>query len=64
MPEDVEKEIMKEYKKLKGLNNFSPEFGSLQNYLELVADLPWSTESGDTLNVQKSRSALLMYFLS
>uniref|UniRef100_A0A914W2L4 Lon protease homolog n=1 Tax=Plectus sambesii TaxID=2011161 RepID=A0A914W2L4_9BILA len=58
MPPDVEKDILKEYQKLKGMSNFSPEYNSLQNYLELVADLPWSTESGETLNVQKSRADL------
>lgn len=42
LPEDMDKIVRREFKRLQGAGTGHPEQGILRNYLELVADLPWN----------------------
>ncbi|XP_071824605.1 lon protease homolog 2, peroxisomal-like [Apostichopus japonicus] len=55
MPEHAAKACEKELKRLKKMPAAMPEYAMTRNYLELMADLPWSKESDDTLDITKAR---------
>ena len=56
--EDVRKEIDREWKKLQRLSRESMEAQVLRNYLELVAELPWSARSDEHLDVVEAQRIL------
>jgi ATP-dependent Lon protease len=56
--EDVRKEIDREWRKLQRLSRESMEAQVLRNYLELVAELPWSARSEDHLDVVEAQKVL------
>ncbi len=56
--EDVRKEIDREWKKLQRLSRESMEAQVLRNYLELVAELPWSARSEEHLDVVEAQRIL------
>ena len=56
MPESVEKQVMRDFEKYANASPLSAEKGPLRNYLELIGDLPWKTETVDTLDMAKARS--------
>src|SRR5258706_4976499 len=58
MPEEVEEKAKKEIKKLSQMNQFNPEAGYIRNYLEWLLDLPWSTESKDTVDIKEAEKIL------
>jgi ATP-dependent Lon protease len=45
----------KELLRLKKLAPISPESGIIRTYVELMADLPWSKSSPETLDISKAR---------
>jgi len=55
---DVRKEIDREWKKLQRLSRESMEAQVLRSYLELVAELPWSSRSEDHLDVVEAQRIL------
>jgi ATP-dependent Lon protease len=58
MPPEVAKKIDEEFEKLKKTQPMMPEYGVLRNYLELVAALPWSVSTPDTLDIMHVRTIL------
>ncbi len=58
LTEDVRKEIDREWKKLQRLSRESMEAQVLRNYLELVAELPWSARSEEHLDVVEAQRIL------
>jgi ATP-dependent Lon protease len=46
---------MKELQRLKKLAPISPESGIIRTYVELMAELPWSKSSPETLDINKAR---------
>ena len=58
LTEEVRKEIDREWKKLQRLSRESMEAQVLRNYLELVAELPWSARSDEHLDVVEAERIL------
>ncbi len=58
MPLETLKKIDEEFEKLKKTQPMMPEYGVLRNYLELVAALPWSHATADTLDITHVRTIL------
>jgi len=58
LTEEVRKEIDREWKKLQRLSRESSEAQVLRNYLELVAELPWSARSEERLDVVEAQRIL------
>ncbi len=58
LPKDVKKEADKQLKRLSGMHGDSSEYSVLRNYLEWIADLPWSVLSRDALNIPKAKEIL------
>ena len=58
MPEDVEKHAKKELARLKRMSDASGESSMLRTYLEWLAELPWSVESGKTIDIAEARKVL------
>jgi ATP-dependent Lon protease len=57
-PEEVLEKTAKEIKKLRKLQTFSPEAGILRTYLEWIADLPWSSFSVDSGELDEAEKIL------
>ncbi|MBK9965908.1 MAG: endopeptidase La [Holophagales bacterium] len=58
LTEEVRKEIDREWKKIQRLSRESMEAQVLRNYLELVAELPWSARSDEHLDVVEAQRIL------
>lgn len=58
LPPHARKVAMKELQRLKKLPPISPESGIIRTYVELMADLPWSKSSAETLDINKARQDL------
>ncbi len=58
MPDEVRTRALKEVKRLGRLQPMSPESGVLRTYLEWIADLPWSEESDDRMNLARAARIL------
>lgn len=58
VPEEAQKVISKELRKLESLNTQSPEFNITRTYLETLTDLPWGIYSADSNDVPEARSVL------
>ena len=55
MPPYALKACQKELKRLKKMPNAMPEYALTRNYLELMADLPWSKQTKDVLDIAQAR---------
>lgn len=55
LPLHASKVAMKELQRLKKLAPMSPESGIIRTYVELLAELPWSKSSPETLDIKKAR---------
>jgi ATP-dependent Lon protease len=58
MPEKVGKEADKQLKRLERMHPDSAEAATLRTYLETVAELPWSKNSKDKLNIKLASKVL------
>ncbi|KAG8221987.1 hypothetical protein J437_LFUL003367, partial [Ladona fulva] len=58
LPPQARKVAFKELQRLKRLSPFSPEDGIIRSYIELMAELPWSRSSQETIDIQKARKDL------
>lgn len=58
LPPHANKVAMKELQRLKKLAPMSPESGIIRTYVELLAELPWSKSSPETLDIKKARQDL------
>jgi ATP-dependent Lon protease len=57
-PDAVRKNAERELGRLQALPPGAVEAGTIRNYLEWIADLPWSKETTDTLEVARAREVL------
>ena len=55
MPEHAHKAAMKELKRMKKMTAQMPEHAMIRNYLEMMAELPWSKSSKDALDIVNAR---------
>jgi ATP-dependent Lon protease len=58
LPEHVQKEADRELGRLENIPQASPEYGVIRTYLQILADLPWSKESADKIDLKQSRAVL------
>jgi ATP-dependent Lon protease len=58
MPEEVEKHAKKELARLRRMSDASGESSMLRTYLEWLTELPWSKESGKTIDIPEARKVL------
>jgi ATP-dependent Lon protease len=57
-PQEVVAKTTKEIARLRKLQPLSPEAGVLRGYLEWIADLPWSTYSADSGDLERAQVIL------
>uniref|UniRef100_A0AAY4BR20 Lon protease homolog 2, peroxisomal n=1 Tax=Denticeps clupeoides TaxID=299321 RepID=A0AAY4BR20_9TELE len=58
MPEPALRVCLKELKRLKKMPQSMPEYALTRNYLELMAELPWSKSTSDCLDIRAARVLL------
>ncbi len=58
LPPDVEKVANKELNRLKTIPAASSEYTVARTYLDWIADLPWSKQSEDNLDIENARQTL------
>jgi len=58
LPEDVQKVVDRELRRLEGMNGQGAETHVIRNYLELIADLPWSKRAETTIELDKITAKL------
>ncbi|XP_076057904.1 lon protease homolog 2, peroxisomal-like [Oratosquilla oratoria] len=58
MPQEAYRVAMKELSRLKRMAAHMPEYSMTRNYLELLADLPWSYSVKETCSISKARADL------
>jgi ATP-dependent Lon protease len=58
MPEAAEEEALRQLKKLERMHPDAAETATLRNWLDVMTDLPWSTQSVDNLDLKKAEKIL------
>lgn len=58
VPQEVKKEVDKQFKRLSSMNNDSAEAGIIRTYLDWIGDLPWKKLSKDVLDITKAKAVL------
>ncbi|WP_282138749.1 endopeptidase La [Rossellomorea aquimaris] len=58
MPEDVERTVLKELARYEKVPSSSAESSVIRNYIEWLVSLPWSTETEDQLDINRSEQIL------
>src|SRR5712664_1358104 len=58
LPPEVEKVATKELNRLKTIPSASSEYTVARTYLDWIADLPWSKQSEDNLDIENARQIL------
>jgi len=58
LPEDAKAQAERELERLEQTPTAAAEHGVIRNYLEWMADLPWSRASEDSLSVEQARRVL------
>jgi ATP-dependent Lon protease len=58
LPEDVQKVVDRELRRLESMNGQGAETHVIRNYLELIADLPWSKRAESTIDLDKIAAQL------
>jgi ATP-dependent Lon protease len=58
MPEEAQKEALRELSRLEKLQPQSAEYGVIQTYLDWMVELPWSKLSDDNLDISHARNVL------
>jgi len=58
LPPEVEKVAQKELNRLKTIPAASSEYTVARTYLDWIADLPWSKQSDDNLDIENARAVL------
>jgi ATP-dependent Lon protease len=58
LPEAVMKEALRELERLESIPNASPEYGVIRTYLQILAELPWSVETIDKIDLAQARVIL------
>ncbi len=58
MPEEAEKEALRELDRLSKLPVAAAEYGVIRTYLDWITSLPWSKRTEDTLDIANARNVL------
>ena len=58
LPEAVMKEATRELERLDSVPNASPEYGVIRTYLQILAELPWSIQTEDKIDLKEARAVL------
>lgn len=58
LPPEVEKVAQKELNRLKSIPTASSEYTVARTYLDWIADLPWSKQTEDNLDIENARGVL------
>ena len=58
LPPDVDKVAQKELNRLKTIPSASSEYTVARTYLDWIADLPWSKQTEDNLDIENARGVL------
>ncbi|ONG55774.1 endopeptidase La [Pseudoroseomonas deserti] len=58
MPEDVEKQAMRELRRLERMPEGSGEAGMVRSYLETLAELPWTLGEAAAIDIARARAVL------
>ncbi|KAI9314483.1 ATP-dependent protease La [Dichotomocladium elegans] len=58
LPQEAATVAQRELKRLKKLQPSSSEWGVIRNYLELMADLPWSKKSDEVIDIHRAKEQL------
>lgn len=58
LPEDVQKKMEDEIFKLNKVPSGSSEAGVIQTYIEWILELPWNTQTEETIDIKKAREIL------
>ena len=58
MPEDVEKEALRELGRLERTSEQSPEQGWIRTYLDWMIEIPWNVRTDDNLDIADARVVL------
>ena len=58
MPEAVEKEALKQLRRLEQMHPDAAEAGMLRTYLDWLVELPWSSATRDSLDIRKAKKIL------
>lgn len=58
LPEEANKQAMKEVSRLAVMSPMSPEAGVIRTYIDWLLDLPWHTSSNDNLNLRHAEKVL------
>ncbi len=58
MPLAVKKKALKEWRRLTGVSEISPESGYLRTWLETLVELPWGKMSKKSLSLEKAKAIL------
>ena len=58
MPEEVEKEVMKQLGRLERMHPDASEASMIRTYLDWMGDLPWNQETVDSIDIEKAQQIL------
>ena len=58
LPDEAEKEALRELKRFEGMSPQSPEYSVIKTYLDWMIDLPWNILSEDQLDINHARTVL------
>lgn len=58
MPEDVNKEVLREYDRLRRMNPGSPEYTVARTYVDTMVALPWEVYTVDNLDLKRVKKVL------
>lgn len=58
MPENVEKETLKQIKRLEKMHPDSAEAGTIRTYVDWLIEIPWSKKTKDNLDLKKAKKVL------
>ncbi len=58
MPEKVEKEVLKQLKRLEKMHPDSAEAGTIRTYIDWLVELPWSKSTKDNLDLKSAKKVL------
>jgi ATP-dependent Lon protease len=58
MPAEVEEHARKELKRLQRMQEASPEYGMLRNYLDWLVALPWNKADAEDIDIERARRVL------
>ncbi len=58
MPEDVQKEALRELGRLERTSEQSPEQGWIRTYLDWMVEIPWNVRTDDNLDIAEARVVL------